>query len=173
VETWQRILEQARKWGWQPQATLPPPISFDPQPEAAQGQPWRGDYLPAMGQTIRESDTRALAAALSEIPFEELATQQLQLADVRLVLNLCRGEGGLIISPVCPEGIADNAVARDLLAFGDAVGEQIPIEAPEPVKEHSRLQAGKPGLQPGPRRGHDENVVQFQRITGAEPRRHR
>ena len=70
-ETWSRILNLARFYGWQPMGTLPPYIhnlrslalQADANEAGARGS-WDGSYLRNEGQTVRAQDALSLAAAL-------------------------------------------------------------------------------------------------------------
>lgn len=59
-QSWAKVLELARLYGWQPMGTQPPSI-FDFYELGAE---WNGTYLTNDGQVVKAEDARSLAAAL-------------------------------------------------------------------------------------------------------------
>ncbi len=57
---WQKVLELARLYGWEPVGTLQPPEWESPE----SGDPWAGRYDMYLGERVSDTDASAMANAL-------------------------------------------------------------------------------------------------------------
>lgn len=105
-EDWWQLCESAKRYGWKPAGTQPPPLRLDiDRPERSPAKPWNHDYRLPQGQTVLRQDARALAAALRGV--NELALSTL----LEEFIDFCE-RGGFIL---CPESeMPLNALERSV-----------------------------------------------------------
>lgn len=111
---WGQALDLARRHGWRPAGTLPPPADFEKEP----AQPWPAAYDTPLGQEVTRADAACLAQSLARA-LPAVPDPALRAACEGLALFGSRGGFIVCSSPEDAGGLLELArmLAREPQAF--------------------------------------------------------
>ena len=116
---WQEVLTGARRCGWEPRGTIPPPRQWELQGTESARIPWDGNYSRPAGQTVLAEDAESLGHAIEMGLAPDSGDQA--LGDF---VAFCRQRGFLISSR---EFVAEPRTIGTLLEFPRRGRTKMPI----------------------------------------------